>query len=450
MNISKEQIDELNAVVNIELKPDDYREQVEKTLKNYAKKAQMPGFRPGKVPYGMVKKMYGKSVMAEEINKILSDSLYKYLNENKLNILGNPLPKTDDQPVNFDEGQEFKFSYDIGLAPEFEVKLDPGKSFNYYLIKADDELINEQVNSIRERYGKLIQPEVSEESDMLTGDFTQLDPSGNVLEDGIKKSSSIFLRKIKDEKVKKSLTGLKVGDKTKVNPKDIWETEELTKMLGVSSEIATDFNSEFEFTVTGINRLEPAELNQELFDKIYGEGAVTSEEEFRNKIAEELRNYYRADADKKLFNDITEYLINELKLSLPDEFLKRWMMTASEKPITIDEINKDYDNYSKGIKWQLIENKIIKENNITVTPEEVQEFTKHLLRQRFASYGQGNPDEKILEETSKKLLQNKEEAQKIYEQLFGTKIMELFKKTFKLVNKELPIKDYIETVYKTN
>lgn len=448
MNIVKEQIDELNAIVKIALSPDDYQPKVEKAIKEHAKKANLPGFRPGKVPAAIIKKMYGKSILAEEVNRILYDSIYNYIEQEKLEILGNPMPKNDTE-VNWDNPSNMEFNYRLGLAPKFEVKLSSDKSFDYFIIKVDDEMVNNELKSIRERYGKIVPAEISQEDDMLMGEFEQLNADGSILEGGIKKTSTIFIKRINDEVTKKSLVGLKKGDTIEIDPRKIWtDTTVLARMLGVDENIAKDLSGKFKFTVNDISRVEPAELNQEFFDKIYGEGNVTSEEQMREKIISEIKAYYNDESERKFFNDVVDYLMHEINFNLPDEFLKSWMLTVSEKPITPEQLEADYPAYARGLKWQLIENKIVKEHNLQGTSDELLDFTKQYLKERFISYGHINVTDEELNQTARKVLQNQEEARKLYDQLIVKKMQELFKKTFKLVEKELPQKEFFEVIYK--
>lgn len=448
MNITKEQIDELNAVVKIALSPDDYQPKVEKAIKEYAKKANIPGFRPGKAPAGIIKKMYGKAILADEVNRLLFDSIYEYIEKEKLEILGNPMPKNDTE-VNWDNPSNMEFNYRLGLAPKFEVKLSADKSFDYITIKVDDEMVNEQIKYMRERYGKIVQAEESQEDDMLMGMFEQLDADGNVLEGGIKKSSTIFIRRVEDEATKKSLIGLKKGDTINLNPHKVWaDNAVLARMLGVEEAIAKDLNGNFKFTVNDISRVEPADLNQEFFDKIYGEGNITSEEQMREKIIAEIKAYYNNESERKFFNDVVTYLMNEINFNLPDEFLKSWMLTVSEKPVTPEQLEADYPSYTRGLKWQLIENKIVIDHNLQATSEDLLEFTKQYLKERFMSYGHFNVTDEELNQAVRKVLQNQEEARKLYDQIVVKKMQELFKKTFKLVEKELPQKEFFEVIYK--
>ena len=312
MNIIQENIDELNAVLKVKVVANDYLPKVETALKDYQKKASIPGFRPGKVPTGMIKKMYGKSIMVDEINKLLNDSLYKYLHENKIEVLGNPLPKAD-SVIDWDNQQEFEFLYEMGLAPKFNVDLSPKDKFTYQTVKVDESLVNKYVTDIAKRYGKVENVEISEETDLLNGDFVELDATGEILPGGIFKTGSLFLDRVKDEATKKALIGLKKEDKVVVDAQKLSENAaDLAALLGIDKEKAESLNCKLQFTVKGVSRLAAAEINQEFFSKIYGEGNVTTEEEFREKIKGELAGMFVNDSERKFYNEVVEYLMNKI------------------------------------------------------------------------------------------------------------------------------------------
>jgi len=443
MNITKENIDELNAVLKVHVGPEDYQNKVEGALKEYQKKANIPGFRPGKVPVGMIKKMYGKSILVDQINKLLSDSLYGYLTENKIEVLGNPLPKRDEH-IDWDTQKEFTFSYDLGLAPQFKVELSPKEKFTYYQVKVDDQLIDKYVDDIRRRYGKITNPEIAEENDLLFGEFAELDSEGNILEGGILKNSSIAIDRVKDEELKNKLIGAKKEDKIIVDPLKVsGNAADVAAMLGIDKEKAESLTSNFRFTVFNISRMGLADLNSELYNKVYGP-SVNSIEEFRARIKEELSSMFNQDSDRKLKNDIVTTLIEKLNLQLPDEFLKRWLLVANEKPVTMEQVESEYHNYSKGLKWQLIENKIIRDNNLKVERAEAEEFTRNLIKENYAKYNQVAMEEDDLEGTVKRILENEKEAQRLYEKLYDDKLMDYFKSSFTIENKEVTYDEFLQ------
>ncbi|MCX6312580.1 MAG: trigger factor [Bacteroidetes bacterium] len=446
MNITKENIDELNAVVKVNVGPADYTEKVEHALKNYQKKASMPGFRPGKVPPSLVRKMYGKSVLAEEINRILSDSLYKYIQENKLDVLGNPLPKDENNNVDFDNQIEFEFQFDMALAPQFTLDLGAGIKLNEYVVRIEDKLIDGYVSDMTRRYGKIAPIDAAGDGDLIYGDFVELDEKGEIVPGGIFKASTMFLdNPVKEDQ--KILIGAKAEDKFDLTTKQIADNaKELATKLGIEEHAAETLTCKFRFTVKTINRLIPAELNAELFEKIYGPGAVNTPEEFRGKIAEELTSMFTRDAEQRLRNDISGELLNKTNLSLPDAFLKRWLIYANEKPVTQDQVDAEYPMYARQLRWQLIENKLIRDNQISVTPEEAEEHVKVILRGNFAKYGR-NPDEVSDEEltgTAKRVLEKEEEAKKIFEELYAQKLMMLYRTKINITPKEVSYDEFLK------
>lgn len=445
MNITQENIDELNAVIKVKVVADDYLPKVEGALREHQRKATVPGFRPGKVPVGMIKKMYGKSILVDEINKLLSDSLYKYINENKIDVLGNPLPKTDSGTIiDWDNQKEFEFMYEMGLAPKFTVELSPKDKFTYQTVRIDDELVNKYITDIAKRYGKVEQVEISGEGDLINGDFVELDAADEILKGGIFKTSSVFMDRVKDVS-KVVFTDLKTGDKVIVEAQNLSaNATDLAVMLGIEKEAAETFNSKMQFTVKGISRLAASAITQELFDKIYGPGVINSEEEFKLKIKDELGVMFVNDTERKFYNDVVEHLMNKINFSLPSDFLKRWIVAVNEKPITPEQVESEFEGYAKGLKWQLIENKIISDNGITVTNEEVVEHTKELILEQFGRMNPSPMSDEELNDTAKRVLSNQEEAKKLYEKLFGQKVMHLFKTKFTLENKEVAYDDFFK------
>lgn len=442
MNFTLEKNDDLNAIVKVKLGPEDYSAKVEKVLKDYQKKASIPGFRPGKVPNGMIKKMYGKSILVDEINKILNDSLNGYIVDNRLEVLGNPLPKRDQEhTIDWDNQKEFEFSYDLGLAPKFEIDLNKSEKFDYLTVKIDAATISKYANDIARRYGKVSNPEVSMDNDLLFGDFVELDQNENPIEQGIFKSTSLAVDTIANNELRKQFIGLSKGSKIVVNSNEITENKtDLAAMLGIPKEQAEKLASKFSFTLTNISRIEPAEMTEEFFGKVYGK-EVTTEEEFNSKIKEELNQMYAIDSDRRLKNDIVLRLVDKLKIALPDEFLKRWLMAVNDKPISYDQVSQEYNSYSNGLRWQLIENKIVKNHNLVVNHEEVKEYVRNLVKEQFMRYNQLEMQAEELEGTVNRVLANEEETKKLYQRMYDLRIMELFKNTFTLTNKEVSVEE---------
>lgn len=444
MNITQEKIDDLNAVIKVQLKEEDYQDKVENQLKEYRKKASVPGFRKGHVPMGMVKKMVGTNLLVDELNKILSDTLQEYLTKEKLEVLGNPLPKMeDDETIDWENQKEFEFKYEVGLAPSFKVDSLDKLKVDAYKIKVSDKDVQKYVDDLARRYGKMTNPEVAEKDDMVFGKFEELDGEGKVKEGGITNSSVIIINAVTDKNLQKQLVGAKAGDMFVVDPKTVSEHEsDQAQAIGVDVNELKNIISKFNYTVEKVNRVIASDLNQELFDKIFGEGTVKSEKEFRDKIAEELNKGLIADSDRKLKADIQDALMDSLKLKLPDTFLKKWIKASNEKPITDEQIELEYDMYAKSLQWQLIENKIIEANEIKVEFEEVIDYTKGLLTQQMQSMGMPTNDDEQLTQTAQSVLQNQEEARKIYGMLYDSKLMDLYKSTCKLKEKEVSLEEF--------
>lgn len=443
MNITKTDIDNLNAEIKIAVTPADYEPRVAEAIKKVQRQASMPGFRPGKVPSGLIKKQYGTQILVDEINKLLNDTIYKYIEENKIEILGNPLPK-DQTAVDFEKQKEFEFVYQVGLAPKFNVELNDKHTFTFKTVKVDDELVEKYVKDVRRNYGKPVNPEVAGEKDVVFVDINELDETGNIKPGGIFKSTSVSAERIKNEKAKAKIIGIKKEDKVVVNIDELYETAlDKSVSLGIDKEAAETTHCDLQLTVKNIARLEDAEINQELFDKVYGSGNVNSEEEFRNKIREELALMFNADSERFLKTEVEKQLVDKLNIPLPDEFLKRWLMAVNEKPVTQEELEKDYPNYAKAMAWRLIENKIIKDNEIKVEADEAKEEAKMFIRGEYARYGQAAQDEEV-EKIAKDLLSKEKEAQKIFENLYSKKVLNLIKEKCTLQTKELSYDEFFK------
>lgn len=443
MNITKHDIDKLNAEITISVTPNDYESRVTEGIKKVQRQASMPGFRPGKVPSGIIKKQYGTQILVDEINKMLNDAIYKYIEENKMEILGNPLPK-DQASVDFANQKDFEFVYQLGLAPEFKVDLDSSNTFTYKTVKVDDELVDKYVKDVRRNYGKPSNPEVSEEKDVVFVDINELDETGAIKPGGIFKNTSLSPDRTKSEAGKAKLIGLKKDDKVVVNINDLFETAlDKSVTLGIDKELAETTNCDLQLTVKSIARMEDAAMDQELFEKVYGPGKVTTEEEFRTKIREELALMFSADAERFLKTEVEKSLVDKISLQLPDAFLKRWLAVANEKPITQEELENEYPNYAKAMQWRLIENKIIKDNEIKVDANEARDEAKAFIRSEYARYGQ-QPTEEDLEKISTDILSKEKEAQKIFENIYSKKVISLIKEKCTLQTREVSYDEFFK------
>ena len=436
MNITRENIDELNAVLKVDIAKEDYSNKVEKVLKDYRKNANIPGFRKGHVPMGMVKKQYGKAVLVDEVNKLLQDALNKYLTEEKLDVLGNPLPKEQD---NFDwDAENYSFEFELGLSPQFEVSLDNEKPITHYKIVAGDEMIDNQVKTLQKQYGKLVSKDAAEEGDQLTGTFK------NEAEE-IDAHTTLPLEKLKN---KKPFLGAKAGDTIKVSTKGLFEDDhQLMDFLKVEHDKAHGLDVEVEFTVEEVNTQELADLDQELFDKLFGKGEVTSVTELKDKIKEDAAKQFGQQSDQQLLNDVTEMLIENTKFDLPKEFLQKWIQTAGEKELSAEEAREEYEKSEKGLRFQLIEGKLIQEHNLEVKFEDLKSFAKDRIKEQMAQFGQMNPEEKELDDIAARILSRQDEVKRLSEQLMNQKLLELYKEKVNLEEKEVTYEEFVKEVY---
>ncbi|WP_420398697.1 trigger factor [Flagellimonas sp.] len=439
MNITKEQIDELNAVVKVAISKDDYQEKVDQILKDYRKQANIPGFRKGQVPMGLIKKQYGKAVLVDEVNKLLQDNLNKYLTEEKLDVLGNPLPKQQDD---FDwDNENLDFEFELGLAPSFEVKVKTKKAITQYKIVADKKMIDEQVDRIQKQYGKLVSKTEIGKQDEITGTFV------NEAEE-IEHKTTIELDKIKSKKAIDALVGQKVGESVALKTKGLFKEDYLlSSALGIDREKAEKLNIEVTFIIDEINEREPAVLDQELFDKLFGKDNVKSEKELRERIKEDSEKQFEQQSDQKLLNDVTEKLIEDTKFELPSEFLKKWIQVSGENPLTDDEASEEFEKSEKGLRYQLIEGKIIKENDLQVQFDELKEFAKGFIKSQMAQYGHLDPQEEELENVASRVMSNQDEVKRLSEQLMSQKLLDLFKEKANLKVKEVTYEDFVKEAY---
>lgn len=440
MNITRENIDQLNAVIKVDIAKEDYNEKVEKILKDYRKNANIPGFRKGHVPMGMVKKQYGQAVLVDEVNKMLQEALNKYLTEEKLDVLGNPLPKEQE---NFNwEQDNYSFEFELGLSPKFEVNLEPKEPITHYKIVAGEEMINNQITHIRKQYGKLVSKEVAEEGDVVAGTFKNE-------EEGIENKTSLPLEKLKGKKNLEKFVGAKVGDTITLKTKGLFEDDhQLIEFLKVDHDKAHDLDIEVEFTIEEINKQELADLNQELFDKLFGKDVVKSEDELKAKIKEDAAKQFKQQGDQQLLNDVTESLIENNKFELPKEFLQKWIRTVGEKPLTEEEAKEEYEKSEQGLRFQLIEGKLIADNDLQVKFEDLKSFSKERIKEQMAQFGQTNPSEKELDDIAARVLSNQEEVKRLSEQMLNEKLLAFYKENIKLEEKEVTYEDFVKEIYK--
>ena len=445
MKITQSKAKKMMANIKIEVSENDYSEKVNDVLKKYRKDAVVPGFRKGKTPMSIIEKQYKTSIVVDEVNKMLQDILYKHITENKLKVLGSPMPLTDNE-IDWKNNTDFVFEYEVGLAPDLSIKISQKDKLTYYNIKADDKLIENYCNDIAKRYGKMTNPSESIAGDLVYCLIQQLDATGEIDASGISNEATVSIDSIKDKKFQKQFIKIKADDILKLNVKEVFTNKaDLAAMLKVSQgELENLESNQFQFKVIRINRLAPAELNKDLFDKVYPEKKVKSLKEFKAKIQEEAEKSFVMESDRMLKNDVVLYLVEKVKFDLPDEFLMRWLVKSSEKPLTLEQVKIDYPNYSKSLKWQLIENKILEDNDVKITNDDLISFTKDLVKRQMQQYGQANTDDKQLSDIAENILKNEDERKKISNQLFDEKTLIIYKDLFKLNQKSISYDDFVK------
>jgi trigger factor len=454
MNITKELKDDLNAVLKVKINKDDYEPKVKKVLSDYQKKARIDGFRPGKVPAGLIQKLYGKTAMVEEINKLLSENIMKYIQDEHIHILGDPLPNEKDQKeIDWENPSELEFVYDLGLSPEFEVKLTKKDKLTSYNIEPNDKVIDTYIDNYARRYGAFKPSEtIQDGKEMLKGSFVEMSGEGTVKDGGITVSeTSIYLEFMKDEEIKKQFMGLKQGDTIVFNLAKAYPNNvELATILHKKKEEIGTIDSDFQFTIATISLFEKAEINQELFDKIYGEGKVTTNDEFRSKIKEEIKTNLSRESDYKFRIDVKEFFLKKIDIKLPVEFLKRWIFASNEGKYTLEQIDQDFSKFENDLRWQLIQNKIVKENDLKISDEEVFELAKEQTRMQFEQYGLFNvPDEHIVN-YAQESLKREEDRRRMIERKVEEKVLEFVRETISTETKDVTTEEFDKLIEEGN
>ena len=438
MKITLNKKNKLSGIISIEIDKNDYEQKVNDVLKRYSKTAKIPGFRKGFVPIGLVKKQYGNAVKVDEINKLLDSTLKKYIQDEKLDILGGPIPHMDNE-INWDS-EIINFDFEIGYTPEFKINLKPKKPILKYEVKADKKMVDGQIKNIQSQYGKLISKPKVENNSEITANF-------NCTTDEINNSSMFKTESLKPSFLKR-IIGLKVGNElTEIGSKIFKENYELSRNLKIELEKAKNFKSEVSIKIEEINEREMADLDQDLFDKVFGKNSVKSVTEMKNKLSEDFVKQFQNQVDQKLMNDTIEYLIESTKINLPSEFLIKWMKLSSENKISIDEAKSEYEKSEKGMKYQLIESKIIIDNDLQVNFEDLKSFTTDLIKNQMLQYGQAIPDEKEVDGIVARVMSNKDEIKRLTEQLTSTRILNFFKDNFNYKTKKVSYDEYIKEAY---
>jgi trigger factor len=444
MNITRENIDDLNTVLKVEIKRPDYEEKVENVLKDYRKKANIKGFRPGMVPIGLVKKMYGKAVQIDEINKIVTENIQKYISDEKLEILGDPIPRLDEQEhIDFDTQEEFTFSFELGLTPVIDLKLNKKNKVTRYEIIVDEKMKNDYLENYKRRFGELKSAEITEEKDVLKGKLEAIDNKGIPIPEGPSvESASLSIDIIKDKKIRKQFIGISLNDTIDFDLRKAYPNDsEIAGLLQKKKEDVDGLEGNFRFTVNEISRFHPAELGPELYSRIYGEGVVTSEEEFRNKIEQEISASLKKESDFKLMLDIKAHTLEKADFPLPEEFLKKWLLRVNENT-TSEQIEKEFDNFRKDLRWQLIRNKIGRENEIKITEEELLQEAANITRHQFQQYGLFYATDEQINNYARETLKREEDAKRIADKILEEKVIEIIKEMLKIENKSISIEEF--------
>ncbi len=447
MNITHEANGNLQAIIHINLKQEDYIDKVNDTLKDYRKKANMPGFRPGMVPMGMIKKMYGQQVTADEVNKAVSEALNGYIDEQKFNALGYPMPNMEkSKQIDFTKDKELDFFFDIGLAPEFELELKKDDfEVPYYKIEVTDKEVDNALNDIKVRFGEEDHPEKAEEGDGVQGKFVQVDSEGNVVEGGVENDGYFRIEDLKLKGVQKKFYGKGKGAKVIFNPDNAFKDEAKVKALLGQDITEEQMKSDYQFEITDVIRHKEAELNEETFKKVYPNDELKTEEDFRARVKQDLEEHYTKDSDRHFTGEVINALIEKSNLELPDEFLKRWLLDSNQGKITAEQLEGQYESYAKTFKWQLIEDKLRAQfgDALKVDDEDVRDK----VRAYFQIQGKENSNPQV-EQIVDQILSNQEEGQKIYTELMDEKLGKVFKENVKRKEESVTPDKFMELMQK--
>lgn len=450
MNVLRQELDALNGLLTVEISAADYSQKVKSTLEKHRKTANIPGFRPGHTPAGIIEKRYGKAVLAEELNKLANEAVYNFIRENNLDILGNPIPSdTHAMEGSFEKPDAFKFTFEIGMSPSFEYQSVLKKGIEYNTVRVDEKLVSQQIEDIQRRYGKMMSADESGAKDLLVGTFTELSEDGTIKEGGISHSTTLSIEFIENSEAKNLLIGKKKDDTFKLDPSIVCKDDaDKASLLGLTPETLPSSDVAFEFKITDIKRMELAELNAELFGKLFQDGDITDEAGLRARVTKDLEHMFERDADRLMTRKVYDLLISEVQITFPEAFLKRWIKLSATSPITDEDIEKEFEAYLKSLKWQLIQTKIFKDSDTKLVYEEVLAFTKGLIISNYAQYGLPAPEDAELEASARELLTKKDQANSIYDQLAEEKLTQYFKANASLKMKPLSYDDFLAEMKK--
>lgn len=445
MKISFENPDKVNGLLTLTVEEADYKENVEKTLKNYRKKANVPGFRPGMAPMGMIKRQFGTTVKVDEINKLLGEQIYKYVKDNNIQMLGEPLPSDKQEPVDMEKEAPYTFIFDIAVAPEFKAELTGDDTIDYYTITVDDKIVDQQIDMFASRAGHYDKVEEYQANDMLKGDIRELDENGNTKEGGITVEDAVLMPEyIKVEDQKKLFDGAKLGDIITFNPKKAYPESdvEVASLLKLKKEDVADLTADFSYQITEISRYVKAEVNQELFDQVYGKDVIKDEKDFREKIAEGLKAQFAVDSDFKFIQDVRKYLENKVgALTYPDALLKRIMLN-NNKDKGEEFVEKNYEQSIKELTWHLIKEQLVKANGVKIEDADIEDTAKEAAKAQFAQYGMNNIPEEYIENYAKDMLKKKEYIDSFVDRSIDRKLTEILKNVVKLENKTATLEEF--------
>lgn len=445
MKISFENPDKVNGLLTLTVEEADYKENVEKTLKNYRKKVNVPGFRPGMVPMGMIKRQFGTTAKVDEINKLLGEQIYKYVKDNNIQMLGEPLPSDKQEPVDMEKEAPYTFMFDIAVAPEFKAELTGDDTIDYYTITVDDKIIDQQIDVFASRAGHYDKVEDYQANDMLKGDIRELDENGNTKEGGITVEGAVLMPEyIKVEDQKKLFDGAKLGDIITFNPKKAYPESdiEVSSLLKMKKEEVADLTADFSYQITEISRYVKAEVNQELFDQVYGKDVIKDEKDFREKIAEGLKAQFAVDSDFKFIQDVRKYLVDKVgALTYPDALLKRIMLN-NNKDKGEEFVEKNYEQSIKELTWHLIKEQLVKANGIKIEDADIEETAKEAAKAQFAQYGMNNIPEEYIENYAKDMLKKREYIDSFVDRSIDRKLTEILKNVVKLENKTATLEEF--------
>ena len=446
MEITLQNVSEVKGMLTVKLAKADYEPKVEKALKAFRQKANMPGFRPGMVPMGLIKKQYGSAIKAEEINKMLQEAVYGYLKENKVDMLGEPLPNEDQQKtINFDTMEELEFLYDIALAPKFDATLTDKDTIPYYTITVSDEMVENQVNMYTQRNGRYEKVEEYADNDMVKGLMCQLNEAGNTVEGGIQAEDAVVLPKYMKNAAQAALfEGTKVGDVITINPREAYEGNEaeLASLLKISKEEAANVNGNFSYQIGEITRYVPGDLNQEIFDQVYGEGAVSTEEEFRARVKEDLTRQFVPESDYKFLIDVREYLMGRIgELKFADDVLKR-IMHINNPDKGEEYVNEHYANTVKELSWHLVKEQLVEKAGIKIEEKDLVEQAKESVRAQFAQYGMTNVPDDVLTNYAAETMKKKENMENLVNRAIEVRLAAALKQVVKLDEKSVSLEEF--------